>query len=60
MRGSLSPRTPGVLALAGAGLIAALATGRPELALIAMPFLVFGGAGLMIGAGAACDGRDRA
>jgi len=45
---SLSPRTPGVLALAGAGLIAALATGRPELALIAVPFLVFGGAGLVL------------
>jgi uncharacterized protein (DUF58 family) len=37
-----------VLALAGAGLIAALATGRPELALIAVPFLVVGGAGLVI------------
>ena len=48
MRGSLSPRTPGVLALAGAGLIAALATGRPELALMAVPFLVFGGAGLVL------------
>ena len=48
MKGSLSPRTPGVLALGGAGLIAALATGRPELALIAVPFLVFGGAGLML------------
>jgi len=48
VKGSLSPRTPGVLALAGAGLIAALATGRPELALIAVPFLVFGGAGLVI------------
>lgn len=48
MKGSLSPRTPGVLALSGAGLIAALATGRPELALIAVPFLVFGGAGLVL------------
>jgi uncharacterized protein (DUF58 family) len=48
VKGSLSPRTPGVLALGGAGLIAALATGRPELALIAVPFLVFGGAGLML------------
>ena len=48
MKGSLSPRTPGVLALAGAGLIAALATGRPELVLIAVPFLVFGGAGLVL------------
>jgi uncharacterized protein (DUF58 family) len=48
VRGSLSSRTPGALALAGAGLIAALATGRPELALLAVPFLVFGGAGLML------------
>lgn len=48
MKGSLASRTPGVLALAGAGLIAALATGRPELALLAVPFLVFGGAGLML------------
>ena len=48
MNGSLAPRTPGVLALAGAGLIAALATGRPELALIAVPFLVFAGAGLVL------------
>jgi uncharacterized protein (DUF58 family) len=48
VKGSLSPRTPGVLALGGAGLIAALATGRPELALIALPFLVFGGAGLVL------------
>lgn len=48
MKVSLSSRTPGVLALAGAGLIAALATGRPELALIAVPFLVFGGAGLVL------------
>jgi len=37
-----------MLALAGAGLIAALATGRPELALIAVPFLVFAGAGLVL------------
>jgi uncharacterized protein (DUF58 family) len=48
VKGSLSSRTPGGLALAGAGLVAALATGRPELALIAVPFLVFGGAGLML------------
>lgn len=48
MRGSLSPRTPGLLTLAGAGLIAALAAGRPELALLAAPFLVFAGAGLVL------------
>jgi uncharacterized protein (DUF58 family) len=46
--GSLAPRTPGLLALAGAGLIAALAGGRPELALLSMPFLVFAGAGLIL------------
>jgi uncharacterized protein (DUF58 family) len=39
---------PGLLALAGAGLIAALLTGRPELALLSMPFLVFAGAGLIL------------
>jgi uncharacterized protein (DUF58 family) len=46
--GSLSPRTPGLLALAAAGLIAALASGRPELALLSAPFLVFAGAGLIL------------
>ena len=51
MRGSLSPRTPGLLALAAAGAIAALATGRPELALLAAPFLLFAGGGLMLSAG---------
>jgi uncharacterized protein (DUF58 family) len=48
VKGSLSPRTPGVFALAGAGLIAALAAGRPEFALLAVPFLVFGGVGLAL------------
>jgi uncharacterized protein (DUF58 family) len=48
VKGSLAPRTPGLLALAGAGLIAALASGRPELALLSMPFLVFAGAGLVL------------
>ncbi|HUA48000.1 MAG TPA: DUF58 domain-containing protein [Solirubrobacteraceae bacterium] len=47
MNGSLSARTPGLLALAAAGAVAGLATGRPELALLAAPFLVFAGAGLM-------------
>jgi uncharacterized protein (DUF58 family) len=46
--GALAPRTPGLLALAGAGLIAALASGRPELALLSLPFLVFAGAGLVL------------
>lgn len=48
MTGSLSPRTRGLLALAGAGLVAALATGRPELAVLAGPFLVFVGVGLTL------------
>ncbi len=48
MTGSLSPRARGLLALGGAGLIAALATGRPELAVLAGPVLVFVGAGLML------------
>jgi uncharacterized protein (DUF58 family) len=46
--GALAPRTPGLLALAGAGLIGALASGRPELALLSLPFLVFAGAGLVL------------
>ena len=37
-----------MLALAAAGLIAALASGRPELALLSLPFLVFAGAGLIL------------
>jgi uncharacterized protein (DUF58 family) len=46
--GSLSPRTPGLLALAAAGLIAGLASGHPELVLLAVPFLIFAGAGLLM------------
>jgi uncharacterized protein (DUF58 family) len=46
--GSLAPRTPGLFALAAAGLIAALASGRPELALLSLPFLIFAGAGLVL------------
>jgi uncharacterized protein (DUF58 family) len=48
MSGSLSPRTPGVLALAAAGLIAGLASGRPEFVLLAIPFLIFAGVGLVM------------
>ncbi len=43
---SLSLRARGLLGLGGAGLIAALATGRPELAVLAGPFLLFVGLGL--------------
>jgi len=45
---SLSPRTPGLIALGGAGLIGALASGHPELALISLPFLIFVTAGLVL------------
>ena len=50
MKSSLSPRTRGVLILAAIGMIAALATGRPELALLAAPFLVLAGGGLLLAA----------
>lgn len=48
MSGSLSPRTRGLVALAGAGLVGTLVSGRPELALIAMPFLIFPGVALAL------------
>jgi len=50
---SLSPRVHGLLSLAAFAVIAALATGRPELALMAAPFLILGGAGL-VAAGQPC------
>jgi uncharacterized protein (DUF58 family) len=43
---SLSPRVRRLAALSGAGLIAALALGRPELAVLVLPFAVTLGAGL--------------
>ena len=47
--GSLAPRTPGVLALAGAGLIASAGQRPPRArAARALPFLVFAGAGLVL------------
>jgi uncharacterized protein (DUF58 family) len=51
--GALSRRVPGLLALAGAGLIAGLASGHPELAVLAAPILVYLGAGLV----ASCEPR---
>jgi uncharacterized protein (DUF58 family) len=48
VKGTLAPRTTGLLALAAGGLVAALATGRPELAVLAVPFLVFVGVGLLL------------
>ena len=49
MSGSQSPRTRGLLCLAGAGLVAGLASGQPELAVLAVPFLVLVGMGLLAG-----------
>jgi uncharacterized protein (DUF58 family) len=46
--GSLSTRVPGLLVLSGTALVAALATGRAELAVLAVPFLLFVGAGLIL------------
>jgi len=46
--GSLSPRVAGLLAVAGAGAVAALASGRPELAVLAAPLLLFAGVGLAL------------
>jgi uncharacterized protein (DUF58 family) len=48
VRTALSSRLRGLLALAGAGLVGALAAGRPELAVIAAPFLVLVGVGMML------------
>lgn len=46
MRRALAPRVRGLAALAGAGLIASLAAGRPELAIVMLPFVLLLGAGL--------------
>lgn len=48
MTAQVSPRVPGLLALAAVGLIGALATGHAELAVLAAPVLVFVGAGLAL------------
>lgn len=50
MKRAISPRTSGLFALAAGGVIGALASGRPELAVLAVPFLVFGGVGLLLAA----------
>jgi uncharacterized protein (DUF58 family) len=50
MKGAISPRTTGLLALAAGGVIGALASGRPELAVLTVPFLVFAGVGLLLAA----------
>jgi uncharacterized protein (DUF58 family) len=43
---SLSPRVRGLAALSGAGLVGALASGRPELAVLVLPFVLALGVGL--------------
>lgn len=48
MSSSASPRVPGLLALAGVGVVAGLASGRPELAVLAAPFLLVSGVGLIL------------
>jgi uncharacterized protein (DUF58 family) len=48
MSRSLSPRVPGALALAGGAVVAGLASGRPELVVLATPFLVLIGIGLAV------------
>jgi uncharacterized protein (DUF58 family) len=45
---SIAPRVAGLLAVAGIGLVAGLATGRAELAVLAAPFVLFAGVGLIL------------
>ncbi len=48
MSGTLSPRVPGMVALAALGVVAGLASGRPELVVLAAPFILFLGVGLAL------------
>lgn len=48
MSSSLSPRVRGLLALAGASVVAGIASGHPELAVIATPFVLLIGLGLVL------------
>jgi len=48
MNTSLSPRVAGLLTVAGTGAVAGLATGRPELVVLATPFLLLVAAGLAL------------
>ena len=45
---SIAPRVAGLLAVAAAGLVAGLATGRAELAVLAGPFVLFAAIGLIL------------
>ena len=49
MTRSLSPKLTVYIGLAGLGLLAALAAGRPELAVMAAPFALLAAAGLLLG-----------
>jgi uncharacterized protein (DUF58 family) len=53
MKRALAPRVRGLAALTGAGLVAALAAGRPELAILTLPFV------LLLGVGLAQSGEPR-
>jgi uncharacterized protein (DUF58 family) len=48
VNGTPSPRLRGLLGLAGVGVVAGLASGRPELVVLAAPLLVFIGVGLAL------------
>lgn len=48
MSGAPSPRLRGLLALAGVGVVAGLASGQPELAVLAAPVVVFIAVGLVL------------
>ncbi len=52
MTGSLSPRVRGLMALVGAAVVIGLATGRPELVIVAAPALIMVGVGLALRADA--------
>jgi uncharacterized protein (DUF58 family) len=55
MTTTVSPRLAGLLALAGAGLVGGLAAGRPELVILAVPFLLLACLGLSLGDEARLD-----
>jgi predicted tellurium resistance membrane protein TerC len=46
--GSVSPRVAGLLAVAGVAVVAGLASGQPELVVLAAPFLLLVGVGLVL------------
>lgn len=48
MIGSLSSRVPGLLAVAAVALLASLTTGKPELAVLVLPLLIYVGIGLVL------------